>query len=237
MFESFRRRPAEVLDHWYTLVPGFHTPATEFYAAVERELKARQVPNLDPLQVEFHEAGPISAKRTYLRLIRERLAFDVCAAPFGTAYFFSVRFVEIPVHISLLSLAGVFFALLFLLYLSVKTLGLLLGPPALVFLLVAAVFTLRNATSLGLHDLDTALLRTPVIGPLYEGLIRRDTYYRQDTRLMYYQVVSEVVKQQVDNLTAANGIKLLRSFQKGEMSESYREQSHAPVPTEPPVIA
>ncbi|HTQ95417.1 MAG TPA: hypothetical protein VMH89_01350, partial [Candidatus Acidoferrum sp.] len=66
------------------------------YRSVEDELKARKVPGLRISRVEYHEGGLLSDKRTYLRLARERFAFDVCAAPFGRAYFFSLRFVEVP---------------------------------------------------------------------------------------------------------------------------------------------
>ena len=37
-----------------------------------------------------------SGKRTYLRVSREGLNFDICAAPFGTGYFFSWWLAKIP---------------------------------------------------------------------------------------------------------------------------------------------
>ena len=89
------RGDPEILDHWYALVPNFQTSAQDFYALVEKELAARKVPGLDISRIEFREGGMLSAKRGYLRLRRERLVFDVCAAPFGTAYFFSSWFAEI----------------------------------------------------------------------------------------------------------------------------------------------
>ena len=81
-------KKVEVMEHWYSLVPGFNTSTKDFYAAVEAELKACQVPGLDIACVDFAEGGVLSAKRQYLRMTRERLVFDICAAPFGTAYFF-----------------------------------------------------------------------------------------------------------------------------------------------------
>jgi hypothetical protein len=88
------------------LTTGIHSfpasiPPKEFYAAVERELKDREVPGLEIFYVDFAEGGLLSAKREYLRMTRERLVFDICAAPFGTAYFFSCRFAEIPAVIQL----------------------------------------------------------------------------------------------------------------------------------------
>src|SRR5579859_4731246 len=100
MFGFFEKK-ADVMEHWYALVPGFTLSTKEFYEAVEKELKERQVPGLDIVNVDFAEGGILSAKREYLRMTRERLVFDLCAAPFGTAYFFSCRFAQIPAAVKL----------------------------------------------------------------------------------------------------------------------------------------
>jgi hypothetical protein len=63
---------------------------------------------------------------------------------------------------------------------------------------------------MGLHDLDAMLIKSPVVGPIYEVFFRKETYYRTDTRLMYLDTVSEVVKAIVEESTGAQGIKLLR---------------------------
>lgn len=101
MFGLFEKKKADVLSHWYALIPNFNTSTKEFYDAIEQELKAREVPGLEFFHVDFAEGGVLSAKREYLRMTRERLVFDICAAPFGTAYFFSCRFAEIPAVIQL----------------------------------------------------------------------------------------------------------------------------------------
>lgn len=61
-----------------------------------KELTAQQVPGLKIKKVEFSEGGLFSAKRQYLRMTRDDLVFDVCAAPFGVNYFFSCRFASVP---------------------------------------------------------------------------------------------------------------------------------------------
>src|SRR5882724_1705190 len=93
---GFKSKQADVLEHWYIPVPNFTTSPQEFYTAIERELKEQQVPGLEICRVEFSEGSILSEKRTYLRMVRERLVFDVCASPFGTNYFYSCRFAEIP---------------------------------------------------------------------------------------------------------------------------------------------
>src|SRR3954466_233614 len=97
----FGPKRADVLSHWYSLIPGFSMPVKEFYTHLETELKAREVPNLEIHHVDFAEGGLLSTNRTYLRMQRETLVFDICGAPFGTSFFFSCRFAEIPVEVTI----------------------------------------------------------------------------------------------------------------------------------------
>ena len=57
------------------------------------------------------------------------------------------------------------------------------------------------------------LIRSPIVGPIYLRYFRKDTYYRQDTRLLYHQIVSEIVRQKVEEVTAAKGVKLLKTYE------------------------
>lgn len=216
MFGFFKSK-ADVIDHWYALVPGFNTTTKEFYESVEKELKEREVPGLEVFHVDFAEGGIASNKREYLRMTRERLVFDICAAPFGKAYFFSCRFAEIPAVVKvwefLVLVIGVcamgfwgwiIFGKVF------GIVGLLLFPVLLLAALVAAIYIMRNAVAMGLKDLDASLIKMPVIGPIYEAWFRKETYYRQDTRLMYCDTVNAVVKAKVEETTGTKGIKFIR---------------------------
>ena len=88
--------------------------------------------------------------------------------------------------------------------------GLIMYPFLFLAALVAAIFIMRNAVAMGLKDLDASLIKTPIIGPIYEAWFRKETYYRQDTRLMYCDTVNAVVKAKVEETTGAKGIKLIR---------------------------
>ncbi len=132
----FRAKKADVLSHWYTPVPNFSTSTQEFYAAVEKELTAQQVPNLKISRVEFSEGGFFSGKREYLRMTREHLVFDICAAPFGVNYFFSCRIAELPAKVSFFGLVILFVVFAVLLVLAMKYLGFFIG------LFVFAVFVI-----------------------------------------------------------------------------------------------
>lgn len=288
--QSSPRQSNNVLSHWYALYEGVQFSAQEFYKSLEDELAARKLPRLQSSRVEHHEGSVLSDKRIYLRLARERYAFDVCAAPFGTGYFFSLRLIEKPrswfQFIAILFLTSV----LFVACLSLATnliwglmtfFGIMLGcavalmivresspPPGSASEPQASgephgeldAFTImrgggfaegvepdaesdkpasdeitrivsvaprgptpRNLAPRNLGpangvntysalDLDAILLDVAVIGKLYER-VRKDTYFRYDTRMLFHTLVSDIVKRKVEELTAAKGVKLLQSYE------------------------
>jgi len=228
MFGFFGTKKADVIEHWYALVPGFSTSGKEFYTGIEQELKTREVPGLDIAYIDFAEGGVLSSKREYLRMTRERLVFDICAAPFGTAFFFSCRFAQIPAVIKLWQLLVVMVAafmltMLTLNYAGLIYAGLILGGLLLVAGFVFLIYLLRNAVAMGLKDLDATLIKSPVFGPIYENWFRKETYYRHDTRLMYCDTINSVVKAKVEEVTGAKGIKLIRYMENCPMlSELYK---------------
>jgi hypothetical protein len=233
MFGLFEKKKADVLSHWYSLVPGFNTSTKEFYEAVEKELKQREVPGLEIFHVDFAEGGVLSSKREYLRMTRERLVFDVCAAPFGTSYFFSCRFAEIPAVIKLWQLFVVLIAALITVALAFKLLGFILGVVVLLAGFVFLMCTLRNAVAMGLQDLDATLIKSPVVGPIYENWFRKETYYRHDTRLMYCDTVNAVAKDKVEETTGAKGIKLVRFNEYSPIFGELYKPTIVPLPKEP----
>src|SRR5688572_12043324 len=101
-----------VMSHWSKLFENFQTSPLPFYDSVEAAIARREIPDVAMERVEYKEGGLISARREYLRVKRGKHAFDVCAAPFGTGFFFSTWLVEVPVlsglH-KLLIFMGMFF--------------------------------------------------------------------------------------------------------------------------------
>jgi hypothetical protein len=235
MIGDNKPRKADVLQHWIAFVEGFELSSTAFYESVEKELKAREVPGLEMSRVEFAEGGVLSGKREYLRMVRERLVFDVCAAPFGKSYFFSCRFAEIPAVISIWQLLFLFGSLFLITVMIWRLAGFVLGSFSLLVVSTALIYTLRNAVAMGLRDLDATLIKSPVLGPIYERFLRKETYYRHDTRLMYLEIVSSVVKQLAEEATATKGLKLVKQYEQspilGELYKPVRLQPK-PEPTE-----
>src|ERR1700676_1668939 len=86
----------EVEGHWHSLIEGFATSSLDFYELVKAGIARREIPDLKISSVEWKESGLGSGKRTYLRVSREGVNFDICAAPFGTGYFFSWWLARIP---------------------------------------------------------------------------------------------------------------------------------------------
>jgi hypothetical protein len=165
-------------------------------------------------KVLYKEGGLISGNRLYLRMMRERLAFEACAAPFGNTFFFSCRTVYSPAvvrlrHILLIVfISNVIYSCLF------RLLGFGLGTVAFGALIIAIFWMLRDAVSAGLSDFDAWLLKIPALGLIYETRFRKDSYYREDTRLVYLKLIPELIKNLAEEVTGAKGIKLLVQYEK-----------------------
>ena len=203
MFGFFEKKKGEVIDHWYALVPGFNTSGKEFYEAIEKELKQSEAPGLEMFRVDFAEGGVLSQQREYLRMTRERLVFDVCAAPFGTSFFFSCRFAEIPAVVKLWELLVLLIGLCAVGFWGLMIFTRILGPVGII--------------------LFPCFLVALIIVAIYEAWIRKETYYRHDTRLMYCDTVNAVVKAQVEETTGVKGIKLSRFMENCPMlNELYK---------------
>lgn len=218
-------RKAAVFSHWGTLVADCHFSTKDCYAALERAIRAKEWPGADLIRISYAEVGLLSHKREYLRVIRKRQVFDICAATFGTDYFFSVREAEIPAVVTFRAFLALMLALLYLFALCVQTLGLIFGSCALALLVAFMVWFLFSVLKLGLARVDAMLLQLPAVGAVYEAWFRRETYFEQDSRLAFLQSVSELVKQHVEDTTSAKGIKFLNSFERQPILDELYKRS------------
>lgn len=233
-----RATPDIIVSHWCKLLENLQYSSRTFYEKLDQAISKRQIPNIHTGQIHWPEGSVLSAKRLYLRLVRERLVIDICAAPFGTGFFVSWRMGEIRLRVS--------FFLLFLLlcfcywmYGSIydrysweiyrfrilhqnEFIGIIAAAIALFFLIL---FFLRQVVASGLSDLDAVLLRIPILGPFYERFLRPITYYRIDLMLVYQEAVHQAVLEVVDEITTTNGIKpLTESERKPILTELYRRR-------------
>jgi len=204
MFGIVRRRRPFIHAHWYVPLIDFSSDTEHFYKSIEDELAARQVPEVTVERIDLKQAGWFSGKRTYLRLLRERVVLDICSSAFGTGWYYSCRAAELPrhmrgwqVYLTVLVL-GVTFLLYWQLY------GLILGSVVVGSSILLLLLVFLAARSWG--TLDEFLIYLPVMGALYEAYFRRDTYQMQDQRLMYADIVSSVVRLKVIEFCAAGGV-------------------------------
>jgi hypothetical protein len=224
----FLSRQNEVVSHWYVPVENLRYSSTDFYNRIMQELEERRVPGLKCGRIIYNEGGFLDGKREYLRLRRERQIFDICAAPFGTSYFFSFRLIIRPVGTSiweLLLLVGLITGTYF-------GVGLKLGfSQAYVAAAILAMILC----------LLSPLIRIPVLTAFYEAFLRPETFYREDTRLMYLTTVEAVAKYVVEDVVRDKGKHLYKVYERTPVggkvfSEEINKVQHLPVsPTLPGV--
>ena len=202
-------RPGEVISHWHVLLDDHHASALDYYVAVEEELKRREVPGLRTERVDYREGGVTTAKREYLRIARERLTFDLCAAPFGTGYFFSwwlatqrSPYAAFFGYVGLIVVVGA-------LALFVGKLGMMIGLIMFLIALLASLAGVEHFTRGGNTDLEEAVQAIPLIGTLYNNFFKPATYYAHDTTLMFQESVRQAVSTVIASERSAQGLRAL----------------------------
>ena len=217
-----RRRA--VISHWHYLVEGFQTSALDFYAAVEEGVKVREVPDTFKSRVEFKEGGLASARRQYLRIERRNVAFDICAAPFGTGFFFSWWLTRLGPAYPLLYILG-FLLLLFLgafflmlpliLLVSLNQEGYAIlilffsFPVTLVFAAVGLAFLARKEV----FGPEEQILEIPILGWIYDKVFNPITYYSLDTALMFQESIRHAVNDAINGTLSEQGVRALSEEQ------------------------
>ena len=212
MFGIFKPKQPVVHKWWYVVQLDFEASTEEFYSAIEQDLAARELQGLELSRVEYAEGGLLSAQRAYLRMKRERLLFDVCSAPFGTSWLFSCRFSEFPITIRLWEIFALVLALGAFWFSYVELFGFLTGNVMFAATVIGMILAMVCAVPFGFHDMDAALMQIPVIGPFYEVFFRKNTYYRQDTRVAYTTIVNTIVRARVLEVAKARGVEDVQFF-------------------------
>jgi sarcosine oxidase delta subunit len=210
---GFENKRGQVLASWLSHADGFSCSPLEFYTNVEQQLATKKIPSMEITRQEFAEGGLLSDQRVYLRLMRERLAIITCAAPFGDIFFFSCRTVYVPALVRLWHILAVLFCLSVIGQLLIIPLGVIFAGIAMITLPFAIAGVLRNASEGAFSDLDTLLLKIPVVATIYEDWFRVETYYREDTRSLYVQLMPALIKDLAAETCAAKGVRLEQQFQ------------------------
>lgn len=217
------KREPLVVSHWHKLFTAYHTSSQDFYGLVEEAIRRREVPNARLSRVAWREGGVISAEREYLRVSRERLNFDICAAPFGTGFFFSWWLARLPIGVEAilyyLVILGVANGALMAMYLSDGCSGIGLS----LFIFFGLMMLLGGAVRLGRVGSEEVVLNLPYVGPLYEKIFQPQTYFRSDSEIMFQEAVHEAVLEVIESLTMAHGFKALSDSEREPTYSQYRK--------------
>ena len=204
-----------VFSHWSTLMEGLQASPKDFYSSVEVAVRKRELADCALSRVDWKEGGLFSAGREYLRVMRGRLIFDICAAPFGNGFFVSWWLARAESSFGALALLLLIVGLFVAMIISVRIFGFLAGwlfflvvVPALFWLFVKFMNGSRQ------EGWDDALVAMPLVGSWYERIFRPETYYKIDTALMFQESIRNSVLEVIDGLTSAKGVRALTELER-----------------------
>jgi hypothetical protein len=89
-------KPFPPTGHWQHNFDNCNYSTKQFYALIETFVGEKSIPGVKTELVSYHEGGAFSKRRDYLRVQRDRLIFDICAAPFAKGFFVSSWQTRLP---------------------------------------------------------------------------------------------------------------------------------------------
>lgn len=226
-----------VVAHWHKLFNDFNTSSDDFYAAVMLAIRQREIPGVKISRVTWKEGGILSPNREYLRVTGERYVFDMCAAPFGTCFFFSSwvtkkqeRFVTLYVlAITVASyivyrvlepmLGGTLGRLIYpltrewprgLVGLGISLLELFVRSIWIILMPMSPFLVLclvALAARGGFKGPEEAIRKVPMISWLYTRIFAPETYYRIDTLQMFQSAVHTAMVETIDGVVTQKGLR------------------------------
>jgi hypothetical protein len=161
----------------------------------------------------------LSAKREYLRIIRGKYSFDVCAAPFGTGFFFSWWLTILPLQWFTYFLG--FVMLLVLAEYAFIQGGILVAFLCTVFVLPIVLWIAGNIVREEGGAFEDTILAIPYIGALYAKVFDPPTYYKMDSALMFQEAIHNAMLEVIDGLTTAKGIRMLSETERKPINKAF----------------
>ena len=203
-----------LLSYWNHLFDLPICSPKEFYAEVEKNLEDRKVPDLQHWHMLMQEKSLLSRSRLYLQMRRERLVFEICAAPFGTGFFVSSRLFDrrrVATLWDYVFFLGILFVLMF--YINSQS-DFVISIVIVGFLITTLWSAMRLAATDTVKWLDERLYVMPLVGPIYESWFHPLTYFREDQNNMYREVVHRAVMETIGSISSEKGIKPLTEDEK-----------------------
>ena len=198
--------------NWSTLIENFQASPKEFYASVEKAIETRQVPAISNCRVDWKEGGLLTAFREYLRISREKLVFDICAAPYGTGFFISWWLAELRPSAIVPTLVAIGIAVLLydrLAYFGFATAAVYTPIGLILIVLLLGIFVNRSSGATWVRY----VLVIPLIGKMIERFFMPPTYYRMDTEAMFKASIEQSVKEVLNQMLQAKGLRALTELE------------------------
>lgn len=180
-----------------------------FYESLAASIKKRGVTDVVLSRIDYHEGGIFSAKREYLRAERQRVVFDVCAAPFGNGFFVSWWMGETRSFWSMVVTVAMVLLSLLLFGYFIKSLGFFSGIFVALIVSFIILWVFGYLVREGSLKIELSLSEVPLFGPMYDLIFKPLTYYRIDTNLMFQESIRMSVLEVVDEMTKAKGLRSL----------------------------
>jgi hypothetical protein len=241
----------EILAHWSKLYENFQTSPMEFYGAVLKALKSREIPAYSSSEVNAFEGGIFSAKRVYLRIERRRIAYDICAAPYGTGFFFSSWMIKTRTLAGIWLFIGVAIASYFIWQAVTGSTALaklifpqrFAMPPSIFTAFLNPIYVFLGSTlfsilvglciflilvlflgwliNIELIPGEESVLEIPILGKIYEMIYHPVTYYKTDTALMFQTTVHSALMEAIDEVTSSKGIRPLTELERKPIMKDF----------------
>lgn len=213
------RKQPDVISHWHKVYENFATSPLDFYTMVEQEIVRWKIPEVEFSRVVWREGGILTGKRTYLRVTRGPINFDICAAPYGTGFFFSYWVTSPPKRLkAFLYLVGV---------VSLATVlgggtwygldGSCAGTGLGIILFLSVFIGLAFAVREGKIGDEEAVFAIPLLGRIYGTIFKPVTWFAIDTMTMFQEAVAHCLFEVIDTVTTPRGIRELSEFERRPM--------------------
>jgi hypothetical protein len=208
------RNENSIISHWHQSLEGLQESPKEIYKSIEAAVAKREMPETSTTRVNYFEGGPLSAQREYLRVTRDDLIFDICAAHFGKGMFVSWWLSRDRSTKGIWILIAVLFLELIFFGIFVTQYGFFQGMFSELFYSFFLFLIIGWFVRKGTIRIEDSLLDVPVIGAIYDRLFHPVTYYKMDTALMFQESVRRAVNEVLDGITTAKGLKALTEEEK-----------------------
>lgn len=204
----------QVVSRWSTLVDDFSTSGQDFYEQVQEAVERRGLDGISFSRVMRRERGLISARREYLRVSRNHLVFDICAAPYGQSFFFSWWLLRLGPKYPVLYIVGFLGATLFfplVAFASFK--GGCAGVAGALLTLIGTPVGLFVFAAGGAFGPPEHVTVVPWLGPIFKALFNPDTFYSLDTTTMFQESIRRDVNAVLEGILSEGSVDPLEDDQ------------------------